>query len=275
MTTDTSGFREFEQAGWADEGLARQYAAWFGSLTTQCVPALLDAVGAGPGVRLLDVACGPGYVAAAAAQRGAEVSGGDFSAAMVVQAQAAYPGISFGHCDAEALPHADASFDAVTINFGLLHLAQPDRALQQAHRVLRPGGRLAYTVWVDPAGSDGLRVLMGSLQAHGNLDVPLPPGPSFFRFADAVESQRSALEAGFTNVQVAVVPQVWRLAAPDGLIAAFRDGGVRVGALLRGQTPEQAAAISAAVAAGLAPYRQADGFYHVPMPCVLTSATRP
>ena len=46
MTTDTSGFREFEQAGWADEALARQYAAWFGSLTTQCIPALLDAVGA-------------------------------------------------------------------------------------------------------------------------------------------------------------------------------------------------------------------------------------
>src|ERR671933_523234 len=64
MDAASSGFRDFEHAGW--EGAAAAYAEYWGPLTRQAVEPLLDAVGAGPGVRLLDVATGPGYVAAGA-----------------------------------------------------------------------------------------------------------------------------------------------------------------------------------------------------------------
>jgi 2-polyprenyl-3-methyl-5-hydroxy-6-metoxy-1,4-benzoquinol methylase len=66
-------FREFEHAGW--EKLPGRYHDAFGSLTTQTIEPLLDAAGARKGIRLLDVASGPGYVAAAAAARGASVTG--------------------------------------------------------------------------------------------------------------------------------------------------------------------------------------------------------
>src|SRR5580765_753377 len=76
-----SAFHEFEQTGW--ERAAEHYSDAFGALTTQTAPALLRAVRAGRGTRLLDVASGPGFVAAAAAHSGAAVIGLDFASAMV------------------------------------------------------------------------------------------------------------------------------------------------------------------------------------------------
>src|SRR5438045_4125611 len=127
------GFHEFEQRGW--ERAADRYGDAFGGLTSQTIPSLLSAAGAGKGTRLLDVASGPGYVAAAAADLGASVAGVDFSAEMVALASRRYPALEFVEGDAEALAFPDSSFDAVAINFGVLHLARPDAALAEAHRV--------------------------------------------------------------------------------------------------------------------------------------------
>jgi len=82
---DSHAFHDFEHAGW--ERAAAFYGDAFGALTAQTADALLEAAGAGPGTRLLDVACGPGFIAGAAAQRGAAVVGLDFSAAMIAQAR--------------------------------------------------------------------------------------------------------------------------------------------------------------------------------------------
>jgi len=87
-----SDFHDFERAGW--ENAAASYELGFGDVTIQSVGPILDAVGAGPGVRLLDVACGPGYVAAAAARRKSSVVGIDFSPAMVALASERNPGLN-------------------------------------------------------------------------------------------------------------------------------------------------------------------------------------
>ena len=84
-----TAFHDFEQTGW--ERAAEFYGDAFGALTVQAAEALLDAVGTGPGTRLLDVATGPGFVAAAAAARGAEVTGLDFAGAMVREARRRQP----------------------------------------------------------------------------------------------------------------------------------------------------------------------------------------
>src|SRR5207247_2111000 len=84
----------------------------------------VDVVRARAGVRLLDVACGPGFITAAAAARGADPIGLDFSPAMIALARRLHPSIAFRDGDAEALPFDDRSFDAVVMNFGLLHLAR-------------------------------------------------------------------------------------------------------------------------------------------------------
>ena len=125
-----SEFHDFEQAGW--EKAAAAYEQGFGDLTIQSVGPLLDAVGAGPGVRLLDVACGPGYVAAAAARRMSSVVGVDFSSSMVALASERNPGLEFLEGDAESLDFQECSFDAAVMNFGMLHLAHPEAAISEA-----------------------------------------------------------------------------------------------------------------------------------------------
>jgi ubiquinone/menaquinone biosynthesis C-methylase UbiE len=240
-----SPFHAFERAGW--ESIPRTYQDGFGTLTTQAIGPLLDAAEVGPGVRLLDVATGPGYVAGAAAARGALVVGVDFSAPMLAEARRHHPAIDFRVGDAAALPFPDASFDRVVMSFGLLHLDRPDEALAEAHRVLHPGGRLAFTVWAKPEAAVGFGIVLDAIRRHGRLDVPLPPGPPFFRFSDPEECRRVLLRVGFEAPVVRAVPQVWQLGSLDALFDIMRHGTVRTAGLLRAQTPEAQDAIRAEI----------------------------
>ena len=128
MTTNT--FHDFEHAGW--ERASEHYGDAFGALTIQTADAVLNAAGVASGTRMLDVATGPGYVAGAAAARGARAVGVDFSASMVAHARIIYPAVEFQEGDAEAIAFPDGSFDAVVMNFGMLHLARPERAMARA-----------------------------------------------------------------------------------------------------------------------------------------------
>jgi SAM-dependent methyltransferase len=271
QTADPSAFHAFERAGW--ESIPRAYQDAFGTLTTQAIGPLLDAARVGPGVRVLDVATGPGYVAGAAAQRGARVVGVDFSAAMLAEARRHHPAIEFRAGDAEALPFPDASFDAVVMSFGLLHLGRPDQALAEAYRALRPNGRIGFTVWAKPEQAIAFGIVLRAIERHGRLDVPLPPGPPFFRFSDPEESRRSLLGVGFQTPEVVMVPQVWRLGSLDALFEIMRGGTVRTAGLLRAQTPEATDAIRAEIRDAVRPYERA-GAVELPMPAVLASADK-
>ncbi len=271
---DAAAFRSFELANWGDGGVATSYSDWFGPLTVQTIPALLNAAYVTAGSTVLDVASGPGYVAAAVADLGAGVTGVDFSAAMVAQAKARFPGIAFQEGDAEALAFPGGQFDAVLMNFGLLHLSRPDVALAEAGRVLRRGGRLAFTVWAPPAQAIGFGLMLGAIERGGAMNVALPPGPPFFRFAEADECRRAVVDAGLTAVSVETLPLVWRLPSGDALVDAFEQGTGRTRSILKAQTPAQMAAIRQAVAETIAPYRSGDG-YDLPTPGVLTVAAKP
>jgi SAM-dependent methyltransferase len=269
---DPAAFHAFERAGW--ESIPRAYQHAFGTLTTQAIEPLLDAARVGPGVRVLDVATGPGYVAAAAEKRGALVVGVDFSAAMLTEARRHHPSIDFQAGDAEALPFPDACYDAVVMSFGLLHLARPDQALAETSRVLRPGGRLGFTVWARPEEAVAFGIVLRAIERHGRLDVPLPPGPPFFRFSDPDECRRVLLGLGFGSQEVVIVPQVWRLASPDALVEVMREGTVRTAGLLRAQTREAQDRIRDAVREAVRPYQRGAGV-DLPMPAVLASAVKP
>lgn len=269
--TDTRAFHDFEHGGW--ERAAEHYADAFGALTIQTAPALLDAAGAVRGVRLLDVASGPGFIAGAAADRGADVVGLDFAAAMVRAARTRYPHAAFREGDAQALPFDAASFDAVVMNFGMLHLAQPDLAIAEAWRVLQPGGRYAFTVWAGPDKTVGFGMTLRAIEALGDSRVALPEGPPFFRFSDAAETGRTLEAAGFANIDVQELPLTWRVAAADDVFAAMSRGGVRTAAVLRAQTPQALDAIREAVRHGVESYAQ-DGAFLLPMPAVLASGRK-
>ena len=272
MDLDPAAFRAFEQSGW--QRAADRYGDAFGGLTSQTIAPLLDAIGVKPGTRLLDVASGPGYVAAAATALGATAVGVDFSTQMVGLAARRYPAIRFQEGDAELLPFPDASFDAVAINFGVLHLARPDAALAEACRVLVAGGRCALTVWAKPEVSLGFGIVLGAIETHGRMDVPLPAGPPFFRFGDPDEAARSLIAAGFVQPRVEQIPLVWRLDSAEAVYEAFVHGAVRTAALLKAQTHEAQAAILRAIVEGVEPYRRGNAI-EIPMAAVLSSATRP
>jgi SAM-dependent methyltransferase len=268
---DPDPFHQFERNGW--EVAAAHYADAFGIVTIQTTDVLLDAVGTSSGTRLLDVACGPGFVAAAAARRGAEAVGVDFSAAMIADARRRHPEIRFEVGDASALRFDPASIDAVVMNFGMLHLAQPDAAIAEAHRVLRPGGRYGFTVWAPPELAVGFGMVLRAIETLGTTSVPLPAGPSFFRFSEADEVRRTLERAGFTGVEVRPLPLTWPLSSPDALFEAMSRGGVRTAAVLRAQTPPARDAIRAAVRQEVQKYATGDRFV-VPMQAVLASGVK-
>jgi ubiquinone/menaquinone biosynthesis methyltransferase len=106
---------------------------------------LLTMAGVKPGERALDLCCGTGDIALALQAAGADVTGLDFSPAMLAVAQqraAGRPGVQFLTGDAMTLPFADGSFDIVTVGYGLRNLASWERGLDEMARVAKRGGRL-------------------------------------------------------------------------------------------------------------------------------------
>jgi len=266
-------FRDFEYAGWASAEVCSRYHDYFSELTTQSVEPLLDAAGVCAGMRVLDVATGAGYVAGAALARGAGVTATDFSVEQLRLARERYAGATYRECDAESMPFAAESFDAVLCNFGVPHFPGPDAFVREAFRVLKRGGRLALTVWDVPQEARGFGALYGAIRAHGSMDVGLPPGPNFFLYSEPARCEKALLDAGFTACAITKVPQVWRAPSSETFFDAMLQGTVRASGTLTRQAPEAFEAIRAAVRNALSPFKHRDTF-EVPMPAVLAAATK-
>ncbi len=273
MVEPNTSFREFEHRGWSDQDLTTGYHDHLSPVTRQVIGTLLEAAAVRHGVRVVDVATGAGY-AAAAAERGAVAVGIDFSASQLALARQHNPGVEFRDGDAGALPFPDASFDAVISNFGMPHFPDPDAFLHEALRVLRRGGRIAFSTWAPPQECVGFGIIYGAVQARGRTDVPLPRGPDFFLFSDPDQCERSLRAAGFQSVAITKVPQVWRLSSPDRLLEAILKGTVRASALLQAQAPEALEAIRAEVREAAAAYAH-EGGIALMMPAVVASAEKP
>ncbi len=267
-------FSGFELAGWEDEATAAEYDRHLSLVTTQSVEALLDDAHLGSGHKVLDIATGAGYVAAAAARRGAEPVGLDFSATQVRLARERYPDIRFEQGNAEALPFETGTFETVVNAFGMCHLPNPDLALRETFRVLKPGGRVAFSVWDAPERVVGLGAVYAAIRAHGSMDVGLPAGPNFFLFSSAEQSINALRGAGFDSPTFRQVSQVWRGSDPDELFAMVATGTVRAAATLRAQSPQAREAIREAVRQAVSAYRRGNE-YEVPMPAVVAAAVKP
>lgn len=265
-------FGRMESDNWSDSSRAAHYVELFSSMTDQSVQALADAVHAANGRLALDVCCGQGNVSEALKDRGCEVSGLDFSQAMLDIARSRVQGVNFVHGDAQNLPFEDNNFDIVVSNFGICHVPDQPRALAEAYRVLRPGGHFAMTVWCGPDVSPCFELLYGAVKAHGSPEVGLPVGPDFHQFARIEFATGLLSETRFSNVEMKVVDCAWVLDRPELLCETFEKATVRAAQLFGAQPPERRAAIRAAMATTVRE-RFGDGRrYKVPMPAALVSA---
>src|SRR5215470_6346711 len=145
---DAERLRRFERE--RHDSLAATYHDFFTPITALAIQPLLDAAGAGTGSNLIDIATGPGSVAATASRLGATCIGVDLSPEMIALAQASHPDIDFRVAEVEHLPFADGSCDAIVCNFGLGHFPLPEAAVAECRRTLKAGGSMAFSGWDQP-----------------------------------------------------------------------------------------------------------------------------
>ena len=175
------------------------------------VPRLLDAAGLRAGESVLDVACGTGHLVAAASKRGAISEGIDFAQAMVDAARTTYPAENFRVADATELPHDNHSLDAVTCAFGLSHMEHPKAAVDEAFRVLKAGGRFAFTLWFGPEdGNEFYQMVQEALTALATTSFVLPEKWTQLRLADEQACKAITLQAGFGTPSFKKIPIVWQ-----------------------------------------------------------------
>lgn len=178
-----------------------------------------------PEDRVLDACCGTGDLALAASRAGGRVTGLDFSERMLARARRKSDVIDWVRGDVTALPFPDASFDAVTVGFGVRNLADMEHGLRELARVLRPGGRIGCLEITRPRGVlrpffrlwfDGLVPLAGKVLSGGSAYTYLPasvkrfPGPedlaAAFERAGLSEVHWKLLGGGIVALHTAVRP---------------------------------------------------------------------
>jgi len=267
MTQDRFDPKEvasFEHATWSR--CAGTYMDGFGALMSEAVGPLLDEAGVTAGDRVLDLGTGPGLVAAAAAQRGAAVIGIDFSEAMVEEARRRYPGLRFEEAEADSLPFADGSFSAITANFVLHHLGQPDLALSEACRVLQEGGRAAFTVWGDPSRLEAFGLFFSAVEEHAG-SAALPHGP-LFGISDFDVFHRMVRAAGFRDSAVSELAMVWRTPDIQTYLASFSYWANLA------EFPESTREAIESTVRGRAERYRSGSVFALPNPAILVSAVK-
>ena len=276
MSDDTSGenptstFKDLELNGWNQK--ARDYGDYAGQITRQAVEPLLDAVDVKAGSVFLDIATGPGYTAGAAQARGAIATGVDFSAAMIGEASRNYPNALFYEGDAEHLVFPSGFFDAAVCPFGLLHMADPDKAISEAWRILKPGGKFAFTVWAPPEKHAFFKLVLGAIARHGSMDVPLPEAPPFFRFSEPAESQKALVTAGFSEMTINELVLNWQPSSGQALLDTIYKSTVRTAMLLEAQEEADREKIHSEIIAAV---EASENPIHLPWPAVIAVATKP
>jgi SAM-dependent methyltransferase len=265
-------FSAFEQVGW--DAAIGAYERAFGPVSAQTVQPLLDAARVRPGMLVLDVCTGPGMLVGAAIERGAQATGLDFAREVVELARARVPAGDFRQGDAQHLPFPDASFDAAVCAYGVIHVPVPEMALSEMVRVVRPGRRVAISVWDNTTANNGFGMIYAAVRAHGTLDVSLPHGPDYFQFSSKDKMVAALKEVGLLDVEATFVDQRWHVDSAAQMLEAMRTGTVRARALLGAQSKDALAKIQQFLNDALSGMKGAGGGFDVPLPALVGSGTK-
>jgi ubiquinone/menaquinone biosynthesis C-methylase UbiE len=218
--------RRVQRYGW--DLAAGDYEALWQAQLADARAGLLAMAASAPGERVLDVACGTGLVsfeAARAVGRQGRVFGTDLSGQMVDAARLrasseALPNVDFARMDAESLALPDASFDLALCALGLMYVPDPERALGEMRRVLRPGGRMVVAVWGDRS-----RCGWADVFPIVDAEVASEVCPLFFRLGRRDTLARLCADAGFEAVEERRITTTLRYADGDEACNAAFVGG--------------------------------------------------
>lgn len=251
----SDAFKAFEASGW--NARAATYDALMSRATGFAIAPLLDLVR--PGDRVLDVGCGPGTLAAAAAERGAQVTGVDLAEGMVAEARRRHPGPTFLQADAEALPFPDGAFDVALGAFLVNHTPDAEAAVRELRRVART---VALAAWGPAEEVTFLDLPSRAVDGLGGV----PDGPDSERYA---HPDRLAALLG-PDTAVTTVRQTLPVESLDALWEGVRGGTVRTAARIEHATHEHRARLEALAE----PYRDATG-YTLPVTVLIACCPAP
>lgn len=260
----------------AFQGVAEAYRRSFATLCTGAAPALLTATS--PGSTHLDVGCGTGDLAVAAAQEGRRVLAVDPDPGMVAltveAATTASVELEVLEAGAPGLPYPDSAAEAVTANFVINHVVDPRASLRDLARVAAPSAPIGMTIWPSTPGPH-LRAYAEASRAAGAVPVSsthLAPELDFPRTVDGLADL--SREVGLSVERAEELHWVWHIPA-DELLAGIRGGVAGPGRSHLAQTPAAREDIEERVRELWRVHGVGDGVLAFPVTALLVVASRP
>jgi ubiquinone/menaquinone biosynthesis C-methylase UbiE len=239
---------------------------------------MLERAALRPGEMVLDLAAGTGVVGLAAARAVApqgRVIIGDFSPAMIAAAgrhasALGLDNVDFRILDAERMDLQTDAVDAVLCRWGYMLMADPQAAVSETRRVLRPGGRLSCAVFAGPQQNPWAALPSGVLHQRGHMPAPRSDAPGILALGDRARLEALFAQAGFTGLEVEEVAFTWTFEDADEYWGFLTDAAGALAMVIARLDDEERAAVRAQIADALGPFRDAGT---ITMPAVSLVAT--
>ena len=243
---------------------------------------MLELAQVGAGDRVLELACGPGGLGLAAAERvgpSGEVVLTDVVEEMtaIAAARASALGVrnvGFRRLDLERIDEPDGAYDVVLCREGLMFALEPARAVGEIRRVLRPGGRVALAVWGPRERNPWLGLVMDVVSAHTGAPVPPPGIPGPFALGDAGELSRLLEGAGLSDVRVGELSVPLRSASFDEWWERTSALAGPLSAILAGLPAPAAQALRGRARDAVSDYQTASGGLDLPGVALIAAGRR-
>ena len=241
---------------------------------------MLDHAGLQPGLRVLELAAGPGetgFLAAELIRPGGSLVCSDATDEMLEVARAraqelGVENVEFKRIELEWIDLETASVDAALCKWGLMFAVDPEAALREMRRVLRPGGRVALAVWDGPAANPWGTIPTRVLVELGHSSQPDPDAPGMFALAPPGRLRELLEDAGFVDVLVETVEPARAFDSVEEYIAETHDLSSVFGQVFDALSEDQRAQVTGRVAELARPFIGADGMLRLPARSLVAAA---
>ena len=228
-----------------------------------------------PGDTVLELAAGladTGLMAARLVGESGRVIVTDFTPEMVAAArrraeELGVQNAEFRVLDAERMDLETDIVDGVLCRWAYMLMIDPTAAFAETRRVLRPGGRLAFSVWAARERNPALSLVGGVLESQGHIPPPDPNAPSAFAMADPGRIRELVVGAGFAEPEIEEVAFRWPFADQDAYWRYLTETAASASPVLRALAPEEQKAVREQVQEAARPYQSGEG-YDFPAVCL-------